>query len=77
MVVTSDNPGPRTRRPSSPTSCRAWRRHPYQVICDRVEAIHWAMDHAQPGDDRLCGRATNYRKWSQKPHGRTEIVAEH
>ena len=30
---------------------------PYQVVEDRVEAIHWAMDHAQPDDVIvLCGK---------------------
>ena len=30
---------------------------PYKVICDRPEAIRWAIDHHEPGDViLLCGK---------------------
>ena len=52
VVVTSDNP--RTEDPEAIIADilpgLEGSGTPYQVICDRVEAIHWAMDHAQPGD---------------------------
>ena len=52
VIVTSDNP--RTEEPQAiideiltgMTDCRT----PYEVICDRIEAIHWAIDNATPGD---------------------------
>ena len=54
---------------------------PYQVICDRVEAIHWAMDHAQPGDViALCGKGhETYQEVNHEKHhmDEREIVAEH
>lgn len=83
VVVTSDNPGPRTRRPSSPTILPGLEGSgtPYQVICDRVEAIHWAMDHAQPGDViALCGKGhETYQEVNHEKHhmDEREIVAEH
>ena len=52
VIVTSDNP--RTEDPEAIIADilpgLAGSDTPYQVICDRVEAIHWAMDHARPGD---------------------------
>ena len=59
VVVTSDNP--RTEDPEAIIADilpgLEGSGTPYQVICDRVEAIHWAMDHAQPGDViALCGK---------------------
>ena len=51
-IVTSDNP--RTETPEAiiqdilPGVCA--HNTPYTVICDRIEAIHWAIDNAAPGD---------------------------
>ena len=54
---------------------------PYVVIEDRVEAIHWAMDHAQPGDViALCGKGhETYQEVNHEKHhmDEREIVAEH
>lgn len=52
VIVTSDNP--RTEEPMSIineiTEGMKDKRTPKKVICDRVEAIHWAIDNACPGD---------------------------
>lgn len=52
VIVTSDNP--RTEEPMSIikeiTAGMKSKRTPKKVICDRVEAIHWAIDNACPGD---------------------------
>ena len=58
-VVTTDNP--RTERPADIITDilpgLEGTGTPYQVIEDRVEAIHWALDHAQAGDVIvLCGK---------------------
>ena len=54
---------------------------PYEVIEDRVEAIHWAMDHAQAGDVIvLCGKGheTYQEVGHEKRHmDEREIVAEY
>ena len=54
---------------------------PYEVVEDRVEAIHWAMDHAQKDDVIvLCGKGhetyqeVNHQKFHMDER---EIVAEH
>ena len=59
VVVTTDNP--RTEEPASIIADilpgLADSDTPYVVVEDRVEAIHWAMDHAQSGDVIvLCGK---------------------
>ena len=52
VIVTSDNP--RTEDPMD--IIRAilpgveGKRTPYKMICDRIEAIRWAIDNAGPGD---------------------------
>lgn len=58
-IVTTDNP--RTERPGEIIADilpgLEGQGTPYEVIEDRVEAIHWAMDHAEPGDVIvLCGK---------------------
>lgn len=59
VIVTSDNP--RTENPMSIIEeilpgVRAGKA-PYKVICDRPEAIRWAIDHHEPGDViLLCGK---------------------
>ena len=59
VIVTSDNP--RTEDPMSIIEeilpgVREGKA-PYKVICDRPEAIRWAIDHHQPGDViLLCGK---------------------
>ena len=51
------------------------------VVEDRVEAIHWAMDHAQPGDVIvLCGKGheTYQEVGHEKRHmDEREIVADY
>ena len=82
-VVTSDNP--RTEDPEAIIADilpgLEGSGTPYQVICDRVEAIHWAMDHAQPGDViALCGKGhETYQEVNHEKHhmDEREIVAEH
>ena len=83
VVVTSDNP--RTEDPEAIIADilpgLEGSGTPYQVICDRVEAIHWAMDHAQPGDViALCGKGhETYQEVNHEKHhmDEREIVAEH
>lgn len=58
-IVTTDNP--RTERPGDIIADilpgLEGLGTPYEVVEDRVEAIHWAMDHAEPGDVIvLCGK---------------------
>lgn len=52
VIVTSDNP--RTEEPMAIINeilpGLKNKRTPYKVICDRREAIGWAIDMAQPGD---------------------------
>ena len=54
---------------------------PYVVVEDRVEAIHWAMDHARPGDVIvLCGKGhETYQEVNHVKHhmDEREIVADH
>ena len=51
-VVTTDNP--RTEDPAAIIQDILpgfdGSKTPYEVVVDRVEAIHWAMDHAQKDD---------------------------
>ena len=52
VIVTSDNP--RTEEPEKIireiVAGMKNKRTPKKVICDREEAIHWAIDNARPGD---------------------------
>ena len=52
VIVTSDNP--RTEEPEEIireiVAGMKIKRSPKKVICDREEAIHWAIDNARPGD---------------------------
>lgn len=52
VIVTSDNP--RTEKPEDIideiVEGMKNRHTPKKIICDRVEAIHWAIDNARPGD---------------------------
>jgi len=52
VIVTSDNP--RTEEPEEIireiVEGMKNKRTPKKVICDRIEAIHWAIDNAHPGD---------------------------
>jgi UDP-N-acetylmuramoyl-L-alanyl-D-glutamate--2,6-diaminopimelate ligase len=54
---------------------------PYGVVVDRVEAIHYAMDHAQPGDViALCGKGhEDYQIVGTEKHhlDEREIVADY
>ena len=54
---------------------------PYVVVEDRVEAIHWAMEHAQPGDVIvLCGKGhETYQEVNHVKHhmDEREIVADY
>ena len=54
---------------------------PYEVVEDRVEAIHWAMDHAQAGDVIvLCGKGheTYQEVGHEKRHlDEREVVADY
>lgn len=83
VIVTSDNP--RTEKPEDiieeilvgVRECRT----PYQVICDRPEAIRWAIDHHEEGDViLLCGKGhEDYQViGKEKIHmDEREIVAEY
>ena len=58
-VVTTDNP--RTEKPEAIIEDILpgfdGSATPYQVVVDRIEAIHWAMDHAEKDDVIvLCGK---------------------
>ena len=52
VIVTTDNP--RTEKPADIIAeilpGMAHTETPYVVVEDRIEAIHYAMDHAEPGD---------------------------
>ena len=54
---------------------------PYAVVENRVEAIRYAMDHAQPGDVIvLCGKGhETYQIIGHEKHhlDEREVVAEH
>ncbi|MCI9643597.1 MAG: UDP-N-acetylmuramoyl-L-alanyl-D-glutamate--2,6-diaminopimelate ligase [Oscillibacter sp.] len=83
VVVTTDNP--RTERPADIIADilpgLQGTGTPYEVIEDRVEAIHWAMDHAQAGDVIvLCGKGheTYQEVGHEKRHmDEREIVADY
>ena len=82
-VVTTDNP--RTEDPAAIIDDILpgfdGSTTPYQVVVDRVEAIHWAMDHAQRDDVIvLCGKGhETYQEINHVKHhmDEREIVAEH
>ena len=83
VVVTTDNP--RTERPADIIADilpgLAGTETPYVVVEDRVEAIHYCMDHAQPGDVIvLCGKG--HETYQEVNHVKLhmderEIVAEY
>ena len=54
---------------------------PYIVVEDRIEAIHWAMDHARAGDIIvLCGKGhETYQEVGHVKHhmDEREIVADY
>lgn len=82
-IVTTDNP--RTERPADIIAGilpgLEGTGTPYEVIEDRVEAIHWALDHAQAGDVIvLCGKGheTYQEVGHEKRHmDEREIVADY
>ena len=82
-VVTTDNP--RTEVPADIIADIlpgfAGSDTPYVVVEDRVEAIHWAMDHARPGDVIvLCGKGhETYQEVNHVKHhmDEREIVADY
>ena len=82
-VITTDNP--RTEEPAAIIRDILpgfdGSDTPYEVVEDRVEAIHWAMDHARKDDVIvLCGKGhetyqeVNHQKFHMDER---EIVAEH
>ena len=82
-MVTTDNP--RTEVPEDIIADIlpgfAGSDTPYVVVVDRVEAIHWAMDHAQAGDVIvLCGKGhETYQEVNHVKHhmDEREIVADY
>ena len=83
VVVTTDNP--RTEKPADIIADilpgLAGTTTPYVVVEDRVEAIHYCMDHAEPGDVIvLCGKGhETYQEINHVKHhmDEREIVADH
>jgi len=83
VVVTTDNP--RTEQPADIIADilpgLEGYDTPYVVIEDRVEAIHWAMDHAESGDVIvLCGKGhETYQEINHVKHhmDEREIVADY
>lgn len=83
VVVTTDNP--RTENPADIIADilpgMAGYDTPYEVVENRVEAIHYAMDHARSGDVIvLCGKGhETYQEINHVKHhmDEREIVAEH
>ena len=82
-IVTTDNP--RTEKPADIIADilpgLQGSATPYVVVEDRVEAIHYAMDHARSGDVIvLCGKGhETYQEINHEKHhmDEREIVAEH
>ena len=82
VIVTSDNP--RTEEPQEIikqiTEGMKGKRTPKKVICDRREAIHWAIDNVRPGDViLLAGKGhEDYQVigHEKRPMDEREIVAE-
>ena len=83
LVVTTDNP--RTEDPEAIIADilpgLEGSGTPYVVVADRIEAIHWAMDHAEKGDVIvLCGKGhETYQEINHVKHhmDEREIVAEY
>ena len=83
VIVTSDNP--RTEDPNEIireiVEGTKGKRTPVKVLCDRVEAIHWAIDNAGPGDViLLAGKGhEDYQVVGHEKHhmDEREIVAEY
>ena len=83
VVVTTDNP--RTEKPGDIIADILPGMQdsdtPHVVVEDRIEAIHWAMDHAQPGDVIvLCGKGhETYQEVNHVKHhmDEREIVADY
>ena len=83
VVVTTDNP--RTEKPGDIIADilpgLADSATPYVVVEDRVEAIHWAMDHAEKDDVIvLCGKGhETYQEINHVKHhmDEREIVADY
>jgi UDP-N-acetylmuramoyl-L-alanyl-D-glutamate--2,6-diaminopimelate ligase len=83
VVVTTDNP--RTEKPADIIADilpgLAGSDTPRVVVEDRVEAIHWAMDHAEAGDVIvLCGKGhETYQEVNHVKHhmDEREIVADY
>ena len=83
VIVTSDNP--RTEDPDEIireiVEGTKGKRTPVKVLCDRVEAIHWAIDNAGPGDViLLAGKGhEDYQVVGHEKHhmDEREIVAEY
>ena len=83
VIVTSDNP--RTEEPEKIIkdilSGMVDERTEYHVICDRIEAIHWALDNADSGDViLLAGKGhEDYQVIGHEKHhmDEREIVAEY
>lgn len=83
LVITTDNP--RTEKPGAIIEDilpgLEGSATPYTVIEDRVEAIHWAMDHAEAGDVIvLCGKGhETYQEINHVKHhmDEREIVADY
>ncbi len=83
VIVTSDNP--RTEDPNEIireiVEGMKGKRTPTKVICDRVEAIHWAIDNAGAGDViLLAGKGhEDYQVVGHEKHhmDEREIVAEY
>ena len=83
VVVTTDNP--RTEVPGDIIreilAGMEGTKTPYTVVEDRIEAIHWAMDHARAGDVIvLCGKGhETYQEVGHVKHhmDEREIVADY
>ena len=83
VIVTSDNP--RTEDPqeiiNEIVAGIKGRKNRYKVICDRVEAIKWAIDNHMPDDViLLAGKGhEDYQVVGHEKHhmDEREIVAEH
>ena len=83
VVVTTDNP--RTEKPADIIADilpgMAGTDTPHVVVEDRVEAIHYCMDHAEPGDVIvLCGKGhETYQEINHQKHhmDEREIVADY
>ena len=83
VVVTTDNP--RTEKPADIIADilpgLADSATPHVVVEDRIEAIHYCMDHARPGDVIvLCGKGhETYQEINHVKHhmDEREIVAEY